>query len=400
MVEGMFRGGQIGLTQGRLVERNLKRIQAGNGNAPTLQGLIAKVPEGSCEQLAGTLQGVLEVVDGERRSRQVHSVEIQYGKTTQFILRLSLAPCNIRVPMTAADPLTSAPDIRAVVDYFGSLQQNIVAAIEAVDPGASFGGEALTTPEGGISRPRVVEGGDVVEKGAVQFTHSLGAALPPAATERNPHLAGQPFQAVAVSVIFHPCNPYAPTSHFNIRFFLVEAEEPWWHFGGGFDLTPVYAFDEDCIEWHRVARDAVGDHYPSMKAACDEYFTLSHRQEARGIGGLFFDDWREGGFGSAFDLVRRVGDSYMQAYIPILKRRKDMPFGDRERDFQLYRRGRYAEFNLAIDRGTRYGIQSGRRIEAVLASLPPEVRWRYNWQPEPGSPEAALSEYLQPRDWL
>lgn len=299
----------------------------------------------------------------------------------------------------------AAIEIEAVVRAFQALQDEIVDELERVDGEARFLREQIDMPAGGSSRPRVLADGPVIEKAAVQFTHSIGATLPPAATERNPQLAGRGFQASAVSLIVHPRNPFAPTTHMNVRFFLVDTqpgEAPVWYFGGGFDLTPIYGFREDCIHWHRIAREAVGaDFYPDMKRACDEYFFLTHRGEPRGIGGLFFDDWTEGGFDASFELVQRVGRAFLPAYIPILERRKDTPYGQAEREFQLYRRGRYAEFNLAIDRGTRYGIQSGRRIESVLASLPPLAAWKYGYQPEPGSREAELTEYfLVPRDWL
>ena len=240
-----------------------------------------------------------------------------------------------------------------------------------------------------------------IEKAAVQFTHSLGEALPPAATERNPHLAGSGFQATAISLIVHPTNPYVPTTHMNLRFFLVEAEDPVWYFGGGYDLTPYYATRTDIVHWHQTAREAVGGYYAQMKAACDEYFFLPHRQEPRGVGGIFFDDWTEGGYDKSFNLVQAVGDSFLRAYLPIFQERKSTPFSERERDFQLYRRGRYAEFNLAIDRGTKYGLQSGRRIESVLASLPPLVQWVYEYPIHSGSDEEALTEeYLKVQNWL
>lgn len=291
--------------------------------------------------------------------------------------------------------------IEPVRDYFMSLQDRIVAALEAVDGDARFLREELPGPGGTLSRPRVLEGGHHIEKAAVQFTHSRGPALPPAATARNPELAGHGFQATAISLIVHPRNPYAPTTHANLRFFLIEADTPVWYFGGGFDLTPYYGFEDDARHWHRTAATAVGPHYPGMKAACDQYFHLPHRGECRGIGGLFFDDWTTDGFDGAFALTRSVGDHFLPAYEPILRRRIDLPYGERERDWQLYRRGRYVEFNLVIDRGTQYGLQSGRRVESVLASLPPLVRWQYNLQPEPGSEEARLyTDFLPPRDWL
>jgi len=315
--------------------------------------------------------------------------------------------------------MTTSPDVLAVRDYFMALQDRICAALESVDKSvagarspasdrspagdgsATFSREELPGPDGGLARPRVMANGAHLEKAAVQFTHSLGKALPPAATERNPHLAGHGFQAVAISLIVHPQNPYAPTTHMNLRFFHVEADPVVWYFGGGLDLTPYYGFAEDCVHWHEVSSEASGEHYPAMKQACDDYFYLAHRNEARGIGGLFFDDWSQGGFTESFALVRAIGDAFLPAYQPILERRIDMPYGDAQRDWQLYRRGRYAEFNLAIDRGTRYGIQSGRRIESVLASLPPLAAWRYAYQPDAGSAEAALlQDFLPAKDWL
>ncbi|MGE0622683.1 MAG: oxygen-dependent coproporphyrinogen oxidase [Pseudomonadales bacterium] len=293
------------------------------------------------------------------------------------------------------------PAVTPVRDYFMSLQDRIVDALEALDGSAAFRREEIPGPGGALSRPRVLEGGARIEKAAVQFTHSLGASLPPAATERNPQLAGHGFQATAISLIVHPVNPYVPTTHANLRFFLVEADEPVWYFGGGFDLTPYYGFEEDCVHWHQQASAATGGHYAELKRACDEYFYLGHRQECRGIGGVFFDDWTAGGFEAAFAFTRSVGDHFLPGYEPIFARRMDTPYGERERNWQLYRRGRYAEFNLAIDRGTKYGLQSGRRVESVLASLPPLVVWKYDYHPEPGTPEAALlTDFLPPKDWL
>lgn len=298
--------------------------------------------------------------------------------------------------------------IKPVRDFFMQLQDSICNGLEATDGSTRFSREDLPGPGGGLARPRVLADGDVIEKAAVQFTHAVGSQLPPAATERNPGLAGRGFQATAISLIVHPRNPYAPTTHMNLRYFLVDAEPgetPFWYFGGGFDLTPYYGFSDDVRHWHQQARAACDPFgpalYPRLKHWCDEYFYLPHRNEPRGVGGIFFDDWTEGGFDTAYAFTRSVGEHFLPAYRPLLERRKDMPYGERERDFQLYRRGRYAEFNLAIDRGTRYGMQSGRRIESVLASLPPLAAWHYNWQPEPGSPEAELLDYyLQPRDWL
>jgi coproporphyrinogen III oxidase len=295
------------------------------------------------------------------------------------------------------------PVISEVHDYFLSLQSDICAAIETVDGEASFSIEMIDTPGGGMAQPRVIDAGRHIERGAVQFSHSVGDSLPPAASERNPHLSGRGFEAVAISMIMHPANPYVPTFHANLRFFLIDEEH--WHFGGGFDLTPYYPFAEDVLHWHREAKAACDPFdaalYTRFKSWCDDYFYLAHRNEPRGVGGLFFDDWNEGGFSKSFALTRSIGDHILPAYMPILEGRCNTPYGEREREFQLYRRGRYAEFNLAIDRGTKYGIQSGRRIESVLASMPPLAIWKYNWQPEPGSPEAVLyDEYLRPRDWL
>lgn len=289
-----------------------------------------------------------------------------------------------------------------VRDYFMALQAEVCKRLAAFDGQADFSSEDIQPPKGGLSRPRALADGRHLEKAAVQFTHSLGDALPAAASARNPELAGKPFEATAISMIAHPRNPYAPAFHANLRFFAVDGGH--WHFGGGFDLTPCYPFREDVLHWHRTARAATAPFgeslYARFKQACDSYFYLPHRGETRGVGGLFFDDWQEGGFDACFALTRSIGDHILPAYMPILERRCDAPYGERQRDFQLYRRGRYAEFNLAIDRGTRYGMESGRRIESVLASLPPLVVWKYNWQPAPGSPEAELANYLKPQDWL
>ncbi len=300
----------------------------------------------------------------------------------------------------------SEPDAGAVDRYLAGLQDRICAAFEAED-GQTFREEHFEGPGGTRARPRVLEDGNVFEKAAVHFTHARGERLPPAASESRPEVAGAPFEAVSVSLITHPRNPYVPTSHANFRFFVARPEgraSTWW-FGGGFDLTPFYAFEEDVVHWHRTARDACapfgGEAYPRFKKWCDEYFFLAHRGEPRGVGGLFFDDLAEGDFEHTFAFVRSVGDAYLEAYLPIVRRRREHPYGEREREFQLYRRGRYVEFNLVYDRGTKYGIQSGRRIESVLASMPPLARWRYDWRPDPGSPEAELTErFLVPKDWL
>ena len=299
--------------------------------------------------------------------------------------------------------MSETPDIQRVVDYFERLQTEICQTLETFDGQSSFSREEIDTPGGGHSRPRVLDAGAHIERGAVQFTHSIGAALPPAASERNPHLAGKGFQAAAISMIMHPQNPWVPTFHANLRFFLIDDEN--WYFGGGFDLTPFYPMLEDVVHWHTTAKSACdpfgSEIYPRLKAWCDDYFYLPHRQEPRGVGGLFFDDWTEGGFQASFDLVQSIGDHILPAYMPIISKRFEQPYSDAEKEFQLYRRGRYAEFNLAVDRGTRYGLQSGRRIESVLASMPPRAIWKYNYQPESGSKEAELTEFfLKPRDWL
>jgi coproporphyrinogen III oxidase len=251
-----------------------------------------------------------------------------------------------------------------------------------------------------------MRGGAVFEQGGINFSHVFGSHLPASATAHRPELAGRTFQAMGVSLVMHPANPYVPTSHANVRFFLAEraGAEPVWWFGGGFDLTPYYGFDADVVHWHRTARAACApfgaDLYPRLKQWCDDYFFLRHRSEPRGVGGLFFDDENAGGFEHSFALMRSIGDHYLDAYRPIVARRKATPYGERERAFQKYRRGRYVEFNLVYDRGTLFGLQSGGRTESILMSLPPEVSWRYDWHPEPGSPEAVLYErYLKPRDW-
>jgi coproporphyrinogen III oxidase len=301
----------------------------------------------------------------------------------------------------------AAPDPAQVRAWLTGLQDRICAAFENEDRRARFREDLFPGAGDALARPRVLEDGALFEKAAVHFTHARGDALPPAATARREALAGAPFEAISVSLIAHPRNPYVPTSHMNLRFFQASpaGRAPVWWFGGGFDLTPCYGFEEDCVHWHEVARRACSplgpDAYPRFKKSCDEYFFLRHRGEARGIGGVFFDDLDEGGFETSFAFVRSVGDAFLEGYLPILRRRRDTPFGERERAFQLLRRGRYVEFNLVYDRGTLYGLQSGRRIESVLASMPPQVAWRYAFAPEPGSPEAELTErFLVPRDWV
>lgn len=302
--------------------------------------------------------------------------------------------------------MSGSIDIAAVRAYLLGLQDRICAAVEAEDGGARFAEDSWERPGGGGGRSRVLADGGVFEQAGVGFSHVFGPGLPPSATAQRPDLAGRSFEAIGVSLVFHPHNPYVPTTHMNVRFFLAEKEghDPVWWFGGGFDLTPYYGFEEDAVHFHRTARAACEpfgpEVYPRYKKWCDEYFFLRHRGEPRGIGGLFFDDLHEGGFERCFEFLRGVGDHLLPAYLPILRRRRDMPYGERERDFQLYRRGRYVEFNLVWDRGTLFGLQSGGRTESILMSLPPLVRWRYSWHPEPGTPEARLyTEFLRPRDW-
>jgi coproporphyrinogen III oxidase len=293
-------------------------------------------------------------------------------------------------------------DVTAVSEHLHALQDRIASALEAFEPAARFASDRREDSETGLSLPRVMSGGAVFERAAVNFTHAKGSALPEAASGRHPETAGQPFEAVSLSVIVHPENPYVPTTHLNLRHFRAGRE--WW-FGGGMDLTPYYGFEEDVVHWHRAARDACApfgpEVYPRFKAWCDAYFYLKHRGEPRGVGGIFFDDLVEWGFERTYEFVKRVGEHFLAGYLPIVDRRKEHSFGARERDFQLYRRGRYVEFNLLQDRGTLYGLQSGRRVEAVLASLPPHAKWDYDWHPEEGSSEARLYEvFLKPRDWL
>lgn len=298
-------------------------------------------------------------------------------------------------------------DIRPVREYLLALQDTICGALEAEDGAAEFSRQAHPGERGGLARPRVLSGGKVIEKAAVNFSHTSGERLPGAASQRRPELAGASFEAVSVSLIVHPLNPYAPTTHANIRCFLTHRDgdtADWW-FGGGFDLTPFYGFEEDAVHWHRQSRAACQpfgeDLYERYKRQCDEYFYLPHRDEARGIGGLFFDDLREPDFTTCFAFLRSVGDHFLPAYLPILKKRKDHPWGERQRQFQLLRRGRYVEFNLLYDRGTRFGLQASGRVESILASLPPLVVWEYQHEPEPGSEESMLQQrFLRPRDWL
>lgn len=301
----------------------------------------------------------------------------------------------------------SEVSLQAVKDYLLDLQDRICEALAAEDGSAEFREDSWDREQGGGGRSRVLENGAVIEKGGVNFSHVFGKQLPPSATAARPELAGRSFQAMGVSLVIHPRNPYAPTSHANVRFFIAEkeGEEPVWWFGGGFDLTPYYGFEEDVVHWHRTARDACApfgdDIYPEFKSWCDDYFYLKHRDEPRGVGGLFFDDLNRFDFDTCFALMRSVGDAYIPAYRPLLARRKDHEYGDRERQFQLYRRGRYVEFNLVYDRGTIFGLQSGGRTESILMSLPPLVRWDYDWHPEADSAEIELyQKFLIHREWV
>lgn len=302
----------------------------------------------------------------------------------------------------------NSPDVNAVTQYLLDLQATICSRLAAEDGKEDFiHDEWRRDHGGGGGLTRVLTDGAVLEQAGVNFSHVQGDALPASATAHRPELAGREFEAMGVSLVIHPHNPYVPTSHANVRFFIARKEdsEPIWWFGGGFDLTPYYGNKEDCKHWHSVARDACidfGDNvYPRYKKWCDDYFYLKHRKEPRGIGGLFFDDLNEGGFEQCFAFLRSVGDHYLKAYLPIVQKRKNTEFGERERQFQLYRRGRYVEFNLVYDRGTLFGLQTGGRTESILMSLPPVVNWRYNWKPEAGSAEADLYDiYLKPADWL
>jgi coproporphyrinogen III oxidase len=308
-------------------------------------------------------------------------------------------------------------NVQAVKDYLLSLQDDICRQLAEEDGSMEFfvdewqreGEEGVMRLTGG-GRTKVMEGGDVIEKGGVNFSHVRGQNLPPSATAHRPELAGRSFQALGVSLVIHPRNPYVPTSHANVRLFIAEkeGEEPVWWFGGGFDLTPYYPFEEDVIHWHLQSQDACTSFgetvYPKYKKWCDEYFYLKHRDETRGVGGLFYDDLNEATFGwdfeKCFNFMQSVGDHFIEAYRPIVARRKTMAYAERQKEFQLYRRGRYAEFNLAFDRGTIFGLQSGGRTESILMSMPPVVTWKYNYHPEPGSEESEIYDYLTPKDWL
>mgnify|MGYP001817586750 CR=1 FL=1 len=296
---------------------------------------------------------------------------------------------------------------QAVKDYLMGLQDSICQSLSAEDGKAGFDEDSWERAEGGGGRTRVLTGGAIFEQAGVNFSHVMGSQLPAAATAQRPELVGRSFQAMGVSLVIHPHNPYVPTTHMNVRLFVAEKnnEQPVWWFGGGFDLTPYYPFEEDVVHWHKTAKAACepfgDDVYTKYKQWCDDYFYLKHRAETRGVGGLFFDDLNDWGFDQCFAFQRAVGDNFIKAYLPIVQKRRHHAYGERQKDFQLYRRGRYVEFNLVYDRGTIFGLQTGGRTESILMSLPPNVRFRYNWRPEPGSEEAQLYDrYLQPQAWL
>jgi coproporphyrinogen III oxidase len=298
-------------------------------------------------------------------------------------------------------------DIEPVKQYLLSLQDAICQGLEAEDGHGKFQEESWERPGGGGGRSRVLEGGAVLEKGGVGFSHVMGEQLPPSATANRPELSGARWQAMGVSLVMHPENPFIPTSHMNVRLFVAEKDgmEPVWWFGGGYDLTPYYGFEEDCVHWHQTAKNACEpfgtDVFPEFKKWCDEYFYLKHRDEPRGIGGIFYDDLNRWDFETSFRFMQSVGDSYLKAYLPIIQKRRGMAWEQAHRDWQEYRRGRYVEFNLVFDRGTIFGLQTGGRTESILMSLPPHVQWRYNHQAEPGTEEARLTEYfLTNRDWV
>lgn len=312
-----------------------------------------------------------------------------------------------------------APDSAQVKAYLLGLQQSIVDGLSAID-GHSFVVDSWQRPEGGGGISRVLENGGIFERGGVNFSHVMGSKLPPSAVANRPGLAGRAWEAMGVSLVLHPRNPYVPTVHMNVRFFTTVTPDgtdagddatandtPGWWFGGGMDLTPYYGFAEDARHFHQTCRDALrflpdgAALHAKFKHWCDEYFYLKHRKEPRGVGGIFFDDFNQAGFEQSFAMLQSVGNAFLPGYVPIVERRKDNPYGERERDFQAYRRGRYVEFNLVWDRGTLFGLQSGGRTESILMSMPPEVKWRYDWQPEPDSPEALLTrDFLIARDWL
>ncbi len=293
-----------------------------------------------------------------------------------------------------------------IKSYFLNLQELIVSRMETLD-GKPFRRDAWDRPEGGGGISRLVEEGNILERAGVNFSHVMGDKLPPSATAHRPELVGRRWEAMGVSLVFHPRNPYIPTVHMNVRCFVAEKpdEAPVWWFGGGMDLTPYYGFEEDAVHFHATCRKALdpfgADWHPRFKKWCDEYFFLRHRNEPRGVGGIFFDDLNSADFDTCFNLTQSVGDHFLPAYVPILERRKELPYGERERDFQAYRRGRYVEFNLVFDRGTLFGLQSGGRTESILMSMPPVVKWRYDWKPEAGTSEAKLySDFLVAKDWV
>ncbi|MEQ1595766.1 MAG: oxygen-dependent coproporphyrinogen oxidase [Casimicrobium sp.] len=300
----------------------------------------------------------------------------------------------------------SRDDVARVHEFLIGLQQSIVSALEAID-GGPFIRDEWQRPEGGGGISRLIEGGRVIERGGVNFSHVLGTSMPPSATAQRPELKGAPWEAMGVSLVIHPRNPYAPTTHMNVRFFIARPKdsEPVWWFGGGMDLTPYYGFTDDAVHWHTHSKAACepfgSDIYPRFKKQCDEYFFLKHRNEPRGIGGTFFDDFSVLGFEQSFTMMRSVAEHFVPGYAPILKTRCETPYSERERNWQLYRRGRYVEFNLVWDRGTHFGLQSNGRTEAILMSMPPEVHWRYDYKPEAGTPEATLyTDFLIAKDWL
>ncbi len=314
-------------------------------------------------------------------------------------------------------PAAKQDEIQAqqVLDYLQGLQNRIVEAVQLID-GKNFLQDSWQRPEGGGGTSCMLEEGNIFERAGIGLSHVLGHRLPPAATAAHPEAAGRPWQAMGVSLVFHPRNPYIPTVHMNVRFFVAkasanldakdnpDAKDIWW-FGGGMDLTPYYGFEEDAVHFHRTCRDALQEFdahlYADFKQQCDDYFFLKHRNEPRGIGGIFFDDFNQLGFAQSFAMLRAVGDAFLNAYIPIVQKRKDIPYGERERDFQAYRRGRYVEFNLVFDRGTLFGLQSNGRTESILLSMPPIVKWRYDWKPAAGSAEAKLySDFLIGKNWL
>jgi coproporphyrinogen III oxidase len=298
-------------------------------------------------------------------------------------------------------------NIQPVKDYLLGLQDAICQGLEQEDGKATFTEESWERPGGGGGRSRVIEQGHIIEKGGVGFSHVMGDKLPPSATASRPELEGARWQAMGVSLVMHPENPFIPTSHMNVRLFVAEKDgmDPVWWFGGGYDLTPYYGFDEDCVHWHQTAKDACDpfgeDVFPKFKQWCDDYFYLKHRDEPRGVGGIFYDDLNEWDFETTFKFMQSIGNSYLAAYLPIMQKRKELPWTQQHRDWQEYRRGRYVEFNLVFDRGTIFGLQTGGRTESILMSLPPHVQWKYNYQPEPGSEEAKLTDYfLTNKDWV